>query len=162
MYEAHLTVAVSLLWHPYVMLRADESMWGHVRSVPTDVNSGTGRCVMSITQEDAFGLTAWVQSLSAWAYSLGNTCRPCEEHQLLSLHDFLSTGHHLLVVSFITSLKSNVCTALTTWNTAVNNCFILHAQDTTALETCILNWNTPITVHMRRTVVCDRNHRVVY
>ena len=97
-----------------------------MRSVPTDVNSGTGRCVMSITQEDAFGLTAWVQSLSAWAYSLGNTCRRCEEHQLLSLHDFLSTGHHLLVVSFITSLKSNVCTALTTWNTAVNVLSYMH------------------------------------
>ena len=91
--------------------------------------------VMSITQEDAFDLTARVQSLNAWAEGLGNTYRPCEEHESLSLHDFLSTGHHLLVVSFITSLKPNVCTALTIWHTAVNNCFILHAQDTTALET---------------------------
>ena len=63
--------------------------------------------------------------------------RSFQEHESLTLHDFLSTGHHLLVVSFITSLKSNICTALTTWNTAVNNCIILHAQNTTALQTCI-------------------------
>ena len=70
--------------------------------------------------------------------------RSFQEHESLTLHDFLSTGHHLLVVSFITTLKSDICTALTTWNTAVNNCIILHAQNTTALQTCILNWNTPI------------------
>jgi len=90
---------------------------------------------MSITQEGAFDLTAWVQSLNAWADGLGNTYRSFQEHQSLSPHDFLSTGHRLLVVSFITSLKWNVCTALTTWSTAVNNCIILHAQDTPALET---------------------------
>jgi hypothetical protein len=90
---------------------------------------------MSITQEDTFDLTAWVQSLNAWADGLGNTHRSCQQHESLTLHDFLSTGHHLLVVSFITSLKSKVCTALTTCNTAVNNCIILHAQTTTTLWT---------------------------
>ena len=75
------------------------------------------------------------KSLNAWADSLGNTYRPCQEHVSPTLHDFLSTGHRLLVVSFRTSLKSDVCTALTTWNTPVNNCIILHAQNTTSLQT---------------------------
>jgi hypothetical protein len=35
---------------------------------------------------------------------------------------------------FITSLKSNLCTALTTQNTTKNNCINSHAQNTTALE----------------------------
>jgi hypothetical protein len=48
----------------------------------------------------------------------------------LSLHD-LSTDHHLLSVSFITSLKSNLCTALSTHNT---NRIISHAQNTTARQ----------------------------
>jgi hypothetical protein len=39
----------------------------------------------------------------------------------------------LLGVSFVTSLKSNLCTALTTQKTAENICITSHAQNTTAL-----------------------------
>ena len=48
---------------------------------------------------------------------------------------FTNTGRHLLGVSFITSIKSNLHTALTAENTTANNCIILHTQDTTELHT---------------------------
>jgi len=41
------------------------------------------------------------------------TKRYCQKHQSLSQYDVLSTGHHLLDVSFITTLKSNLFTAVT-------------------------------------------------
>jgi len=52
-----------------------------------------------------------------------------------SLRDLLSTGRHLLTVSFVTSLKSNLCTALTTRNITGNECINSHAQNTTVLLT---------------------------
>jgi hypothetical protein len=56
------------------------------------------------------------------------------ENESLSLHDLLSTDRLLLGVSFITSFKSNLCTALTTQNTTESNCIISHAHNTTALQ----------------------------
>lgn len=55
-----------------------------------------------------------------------------ESHQLL--HDILSTGRSLLGVSFITRLKSNLCTSITTQNTTRNNYVITHTQNTTAFQ----------------------------
>jgi hypothetical protein len=50
-------------------------------------------------------------------------------------HFFLtSTGRHLLGVSFITSLKSNLCRALTKKNTTENNCIISQAENAAALQ----------------------------
>jgi len=63
-----------------------------------------------------------------------HTCRYCQKQESLSLRDLRSTGRHLSGVSFITSLKSDICTALTTQNTTENNCIISHAQTTTALQ----------------------------
>jgi hypothetical protein len=40
----------------------------------------------------------------------------------------------MLDVSLITSLKSNLCTAITTQNTTQNNCIISHAKNMTALQ----------------------------
>ena len=51
-----------------------------------------------------------------------------------SLHDLLSTGRHLLYASFVTCLKSNSCTALTTQYIAGKSFFNLHALNTTALQ----------------------------
>jgi hypothetical protein len=52
----------------------------------------------------------------------------------------------LLGVSFIKSLKSNLCTSLTTHNTTENNCIISHAQDTTAFQPNVFfNCNTSVT-----------------
>jgi hypothetical protein len=42
----------------------------------------------------------------------GKTYRSCQKHQSLSLHN-LPTGRHLLEVLFISSLKSNICSANT-------------------------------------------------
>jgi hypothetical protein len=52
----------------------------------------------------------------------GGTYRSCQNHESISLHDLLSTGRHLFGVSSITSLKSNLWTALTTQNITENNC----------------------------------------
>jgi hypothetical protein len=48
------------------------------------------------------------------------------KNRFLSLHDLSSTGSHLLIVSFITSMKSTLCTALNTQNTTEDCYFILH------------------------------------
>jgi len=42
------------------------------------------------------------------------TRKYCQKHQSLSLYDILSTDRHLLDVSFVTSLKANLFTAVTT------------------------------------------------
>jgi hypothetical protein len=63
-----------------------------------------------------------------------HTYRYCQKQESLSLRDLRSTCRHLSGVSFITSLKSDTCTALTTQNTRENNCIISHAQTTTALQ----------------------------
>jgi hypothetical protein len=47
---------------------------------------------------------------------------------------FSNTARHLLVVSFITSLNSNLYTVISIQNTKENNCIISHAQNTTALQ----------------------------
>ena len=39
----------------------------------------------------------------------------------MALHDFLSNGHRLLGLSFIRSLKSNLCTAVTIRDTTENS-----------------------------------------
>ena len=41
-------------------------------------------------------------------------------------NDLVTTGCHLLVLSFITSLRSNLCTVLTTQNAAENNFVLSH------------------------------------
>jgi hypothetical protein len=50
------------------------------------------------------------------------------------MHDHLSTGRHVVRVSFITNLKSNLRKALNTKNTTGSNFVSSHAHDTTALQ----------------------------
>jgi hypothetical protein len=45
------------------------------------------------------------------------TYRSCHKYESVSLHGVLSTCRHLLGFSFVTSLKSDLCTALITHNT---------------------------------------------
>jgi hypothetical protein len=78
--------------------------------------------------------TAWVESLKTSDDGRGKTYRSCQKHQSLSQHELLSTGRHLLRVSFIIRLKSHLCTALTTQNTTETNGIISHAQNTTARQ----------------------------
>jgi hypothetical protein len=72
--------------------------------------------------------TACVESLNTHDDGQVKTYRSCQTHETLLLHYLLSTGRHLLSVSFITSLKSNLRTAL---STIQNICIISHAQNTT-------------------------------
>jgi len=60
----------------------------------------------------------WVGSFNTPNNGQGKTDRSCQ-NMTLSLHDLLSTGLQFLGVEFITSLKSNLCTALTTQNTKI-------------------------------------------
>jgi hypothetical protein len=78
---------------------------------------------------------------------------PVKKHNSLSLHDRLSTGHHVLGVLFMTSLKSNLCTLPITRNTTGHNCIISHAQNTTALRPVVL-----LTVIYRLLVTNSANH----
>ena len=55
----------------------------------------------------------------------------CQKHRSLSLHDLLWNGRYLLGLSFVTNLKSSLCTALITQNTTKNNSIILQAQNAT-------------------------------
>jgi hypothetical protein len=63
---------------------------------------------------------------------------------IISLQN-LSIGHHWLCVSFLTSLESNLGTALSTYSTTDNNCIISNAQNTTARFKC----NTSVTGHKK-------------
>jgi hypothetical protein len=58
--------------------------------------------------------------------------------KFVALHDFLSNGHNLLGVSFIRSLKSNLCTAVTIRDTTENSSIISHTQNITALQLDVL------------------------
>jgi hypothetical protein len=87
---------------------------------------------MPFTQENTINLA--VESLQTRDAIWGKTCNFCQKHESLSLHELLSSACHLLAVSFITSLKYYLCTALTTQNTTENNCIISHVQNTTALQ----------------------------
>jgi hypothetical protein len=64
----------------------------------------------------------------------GDTYRSYQKHQSLPQHN-LPAARHLLDVSLITSLKPNLCTTVTTQNTAENKFIVSQAQNTTALRT---------------------------
>ena len=78
--------------------------------------------------------TVWVQSRN----TCNNSCRvghkSCQMHGSVINTCLLSTGHHLLSVSFVTSVKSNLWAAITTKNTTDNNCTTLHVQNATLLQ----------------------------
>ena len=74
-----------------------------------------------------------------------------ESHQLQ--HDILSAGHSLLGISFITGLKSNLCTSITTKNTTINNYVITHTQNTTAFQPSLFcNLKMRVTGHTQGSV----------
>ena len=66
--------------------------------------------VKFLTQENAVDMHTWVESLNIRDDGRGKTYRSCQIHEPVSLHGRLSTGHHLLEVSFITSPKQTLCT----------------------------------------------------
>lgn len=80
----------------------------------------------SLLQRIQFTCTAWVDSLNPHDGRV-NTEGVCQKQQSLSLTDLLSTGDHLLDISFIISLQPNLCTSLTTQN-ITDNCIIFQAQ----------------------------------
>ena len=94
-------------------------------------NCASEHYILSLTQEHAVDL----HHALTLATTVGRkTCRSCQKHESLSLHGLLSTGRHLLRVSFITRLKSNLCIALATHNTTENNYISSNAQNTTAFQ----------------------------
>jgi hypothetical protein len=71
---------------------------------------------------------SWIES-----YGLANlaetTYWSCQKCKSALPYQFLSTGHHLFGVQFITSLKSNLCTVITRWNTTKNKEYeVAHAH----------------------------------
>ena len=98
--------------------------------------------------------TAWVESLkhSRRKSVLGRRAyRYCQKRESLSLHGLPSTGRHLLRVLFITSLKSNLCTAVTKSNTTERNCIMAHTKHDCISAQSIFN-RTSLSCHNRGTV----------
>ena len=60
---------------------------------------------MLFTQENAADLHSGVASFNTRDYGRGEINTPHLKYIFLSLYDVLSSGHHLLCVSFITNLK---------------------------------------------------------
>ena len=71
--------------------------------------------------------TAWVVRYIIHDSERGWNKRSCQKYEFPSLHD-------VIFLSFITSLKSNLCTAQTTYDTTENNCIILHAQNVNTFQ----------------------------
>jgi len=95
---------------------------------------------MSSTQENTVDLHSVGRVLLTFASTVGGKhIQPVKNTSLLALYDRLSTGHHLLGVVFITSLKSNLCTALTTRYTTGHYSTNSHAQNTTALQSNVFS-----------------------
>jgi hypothetical protein len=83
----------------------------------------------------------------------GKTHRSCQKHETLSLRDILSIGCHLSGVSFITSLRSNLCTALTTQSTTEKNYYLTRTKHDCTSVLHISNWNTSVTGHKKGRIV---------
>ena len=108
--------------------------------------------ILSLTHENAADLhSACRVPEHSQRMSAQNT--HCQQHESLSLHDLPSTGRRLLEASFLTSLKSNLWTALTTRNTTkiillykylthththTHGRTRTHTQNTTALQPNVL------------------------
>jgi len=73
---------------------------------------------------------------SARKITTGVTAVRASNLQLSKCYNYItpSAGLRLLSVSFVASLKPNLCTGLTTKNTTTNDCIFSHAQNTTALQ----------------------------
>jgi hypothetical protein len=86
--------------------------------------------------------TVWVVSLNTRNDGRdggGGAYRAHKKHGYHSMTYFLThIGCDLFGVSFITSLKSKLRTALSTQNTTEKNCIMSHAQNTTAVQVNIL------------------------
>ena len=82
--------------------------------------------IMFFTQKMHFTCTVWVESLNIRDVGREKT-KSCQKHESLSNHnvEFFKTniGRYLLDVSFVTSLKSNLCI-----QNMKRSCTILHAE----------------------------------
>jgi hypothetical protein len=91
-------------------------------------SASSGNMLLCFTQESEVDLHSSGRVLKPRDDGRGQTYtrRSCQKYDSLSLYDFLSIGRHLLGVSSIRSLKSNLCSALSTQNTTENNCVIVN------------------------------------
>jgi len=84
-------------------------------------------------QENAADLHSWVQPNDTRDDGQRKT-QILSKYESLSLNNLLSTGHHSLGVLFITSQKSNLCTALTTQNSTGNGCYLTRTKHDCTLD----------------------------
>jgi hypothetical protein len=102
----------------------------------------------SLLMEVQFTCTAWVESLNLRDDGRGKTYRSRQKHGSLSLHDLLSTGHYLLDVSFITSLKVKFMHCFNHTEHYRKQTVLPHTRKTRLhFSPCIFNWNTSVTGH---------------
>jgi hypothetical protein len=106
---------------------------------------------LSTIQNDVWLSPRWRSWSSQWHICLRTHTSP--QNTSLSLHLSLFTGHHVLGVQYITSLKSYLCTAVKSRN--AENCTInSKPKDTTALKSNVFfNWNTKDAGHTQVTVL---------
>ena len=77
----------------------------------------------------------------------------------MSLNYLLSTGRHFSAVSFITILRSNLRTALTTQNTTENNSIISQAKYASTAAQCLSYRNISVIGHKVESVgLLNRKH----
>lgn len=79
---------------------------------------GPMRDVLPCTEENGFDLDSVSWGPFFWAQTLEETCTCHQQRKCLSLLLSLPTGHRWLGIQFIASPKSDLCTALTSCNTA--------------------------------------------
>jgi hypothetical protein len=89
--------------------------------------------------------TKWIESHNAGDDGRGKRIDPVEIG-LLAFLDLSATGQHLLGVLFVTGVKSNLCTALTTQNTIENNC-ITRTKHVFTSSRCAFNWDILVNGH---------------
>jgi len=80
----------------------------------------------SFTQKIQLFAKAWIDSLNTCDYCQRKNIDPVKDMSVVTERPSF-TGGQLLYVSFVTSLKSNPCTALTTLYSTEKSCFTVHA-----------------------------------
>ena len=101
-------------------------------------------------------------SFLTWSHSLGNppkfittvgkTYRSCQKHESVSLHDFLSTGRHLLGLWFKINLKVKFMYTSNHTEHSRKETYRTCTKDDCFSAQCIFNWNISVTGHKQRTV----------
>jgi hypothetical protein len=82
---------------------------------------------------------AWVVPLTLMT-AVGVQHTDAVKNMSLSLHDLRFTGRRLFGISFVTSLKPNLCTALSIQNTAENDFYFTRTKHDCTLAKWMFDW----------------------